>query len=157
MRMRAASRDDLLPMGRVAEAAHWDTYTGLLKPDTIGRMLSADYSPGAIARRLMRGGVVIAESEGHVLGFVDAVPEPASLEVSAINVDPGFRRRGVGTALLVEAGGTNRELPLRADVLLGNLDAERFFEALGFVPGEIEHSKWFEEDVFERRWWREPA
>ncbi len=143
-------------MGRVADSAHWDTYAGLLKPDTIGRVLSTRFSPSALGRRLIRGGVTLAEEGRDIYGFLDAVEDDGATVVSAINVDPVHQRRGAGRALVESAGESAGDRPLRADVLLGNDHAERFFEALGFVPGEIEQRRLFEEDVIERRWWREP-
>lgn len=155
MRIRTATRDDLIGLGRVADAAFWETYAGLLKPDTIGRFLSSEYSPSVLRRRVLRGGVLVAEG-GGVVGFVDAVAEHDALEVSAIAVEPRVRHRGIGRALLGEVRRRHPALPLSADVLLGNLAAERLFEGSGFVPGEIVPSELFDEDVVERRWWSEP-
>src|SRR3990170_729249 len=153
MRVRPGRHEDLVAIGRVAGAGFWETYTGLLKPDTIGRMLAADYSPSAVARRLLRGGLVVAEEEAGIAGFVDAVPAGEAFGVSAIVTDPSRRRCGIGRALIGEVLRRHGALPLSADVLLGNLDAEGFFERLGFVPGEIVQVSLFEEEVVERRWW----
>lgn len=142
-------------MGRVAEAAFWDTYAGLLKPDTIGRFLSTAYSPSGLRRRVLRGGLLVAD-DGAVVGFVDAVADGDALEVSAIAVEPRARHRGVARALLGEVRRRHPALPLSADVLLGNLAAERLFEGAGFVPGEVVPSEFYDEDVVERRWWSEP-
>jgi ribosomal protein S18 acetylase RimI-like enzyme len=154
MRVRAARRGDLIAIRQVAAAAYWDTYSGLLKPDTIGRLLTRDYSPSALGRRLLRGGLIVAEGDGPIVGFVDAILDPAETRVTMIATDPGSRRRGVGTALVAAVRALRPECPIRADVLLGNLDGERFYEALGFAPGEILHGDLFDEDVVERRWWR---
>ena len=156
MRVRSANRDDLLDIGRIAEAGFWDAYTGLLKPDTIGRVLTADYSPSAMRRRLLRGGVLLALVGDDPVAFVDAAPDGESLEVSAIATDPATRRRGNGTGLISEVRRRHPRLALSADVLLGHLGAEAFFEHLGFVPGETVHRRLFSEDVVERRWWCEP-
>ena len=154
MQVRPASRSDLLDIRRVADAAHWETYSGLLKPDTIGRLLSRDYSPSSLGRRLLRGGVLVAESNGGLVGFVDAAADPIQTRLLAIATEPAFRRQGVATALVSAVRRPN--LPISADVLLGNIDGERFYEARGFVPGEIIHSLLFDEDVVERRWWLAP-
>jgi GNAT superfamily N-acetyltransferase len=153
MRVRTAERRDLIAIRQVADAAYWDTYSGLLKPDTIGRLLIRDYSPSALRRRLLRGGLFVAERDGRILGFVDAILDPAEARVTMIATDPGHRRRGVATALFDAVRSLCPECPMRADVLLGNLDGERFYEALGFAPGEILHGGLFDEDVVERRWW----
>lgn len=157
MTVRHAGRADLLAIGRVAEASHWDTYTGLLKPDTIGRILQRDYSPAALGRRLLLGGVVVAEEGGVVVGFADADAGESHLQLLAIATDPLFRRSGVAAAMLGAVRGRHPALPVCADVLLGNLDGERFYETLGFVPGEVLERRLFDEDVVERRWWLAPA
>lgn len=154
MLVRSALRSDLLDLRRVADAAHWETYSGLLKPDTIGRLLNRDYSPSSLGRRLLRGGVLVGESAGHIVGFVDVSAEPGQTRVLAIATEPGFRRRGVATALI--ASVRRPRLPMSADVLLGNIEGERFYEARGFVPGEIIHTLLFDQDVVERRWWLPP-
>ena len=153
MRVRRGRHEDLLAIGRLAEAGYWGGYTGLLRPETIGRMLAAAYSPGAVSRRLLRGGVVVAEDDSGIAGFLDAVPADHGIDVSVIAIDPGSRRRGIGRALIEKATDHGRRAPLCADVLLGNLDAEAFFERLGLVPGEVVPGAWFDEDVVERRWW----
>jgi GNAT superfamily N-acetyltransferase len=157
MSVRHAGRADLLAIGRVAEASLWDTYTGLLKPDTIGRILQRDYSPAALGRRLLRGGVVVAEEAGEVVGFADAEVGPSHLQLLAIATDPIHRRAGVAAAMLVAVRDGHPDLPVCADVLLGNLAGERFYEALGFAPGEILERTLFDEDVVERRWWLAPS
>lgn len=156
MEIRRATRGDVLAIGRVANSAFRATYAGLLKPETIGRFLGAAYSPSVIRRRMLQGGVVVAE-DGDVVGFVDGVAAGDALEVSAIAVAPAARHRGVATALLRAVADRHPGLPLRAEVLLGNLEAERLLEGFGFVPGEVVPSELFEEEVVERRWWCEPA
>ena len=155
MIVRAATRQDLLGIGRVAESAHWASYEGLLRPDTIGRLLARDFGPSALARSLLRRRLRVVSMAREVVGFVDSSATRESLHVTAIAVDPEARRRGIGTALLAEIGDADLGLPHSADVLLGNVEGEGFYEANGFVPGEIAHGRLFDEDVVERRWWRE--
>ncbi len=155
MQVRPGRHDDLLSIARVAEAGFWESYAGLLKPDTIGRLLALDYAPSSVARRLLRGGVIVVEDDEGVAGFVDAIPGTQVIPVSAIAIDPMRRRQGFGKALIDEVLRRHEGLPLSADVLLGNLDGEAFLESLGFVPGEIVQGSLFDESVVERRWWRE--
>lgn len=157
MDLRSGTHSDLLRIGRVAETGYWEGCRGLLQPGTLDRMLRAAFSPGAVARRLLRGGMVVAEAGGRMVGFVDAAPDAGVLHVSALATDRSMRRRGVGRALLGEAERRHGSLPLRVDVLLGNEAAEGFLEHLGFVPGDAVARSWFEEDVVERCWWREPG
>lgn len=154
MRVRAATRGDLLAIGRVADAAAWETYSGLLKPDTIARLLSRDYSPAPLRRRLLRGGIRVADSgRAGILGFVDVDADAARVRLAAISTEPAYRRSGVARGLLAAARAASPRLPVCADVLLGNLDGERFYESQGFAPGEVIEGTLFDEDVIERRWW----
>ncbi|HUG75330.1 MAG TPA: GNAT family N-acetyltransferase [Acidimicrobiia bacterium] len=159
MRVRPATRDDLVAVRRVADAAYWDSYAGLLKPETVGRFLEAAYSPAALRRRLLAGGLRVAEWEDQIVGFVDAEKSEAATIVGDVSTEPRFRRHGVGRALVEVARVTEPERPVRADVVLGNIDGERFFEALGFVPGEVMATTLHDEEIVERRWWlsSEPA
>ena len=155
MIVRKGVKEDLLGIGRVAEAAHWASYEGLLRPDTIGRLVLREFSPSALARRLLRGGVMVATAWDDIVGFADGEITPDAVHVNAIATDPAHRRRGIGTALLAGVRELSDGLPTAADVLLGNLEGEQFLEVNGFVPGEIQHGSLFSEDVVERRWWGE--
>jgi len=155
MIVRHASRDDLLGVGRVAEAAYWTSFSDLLRPDTVGQLVARDFSPSALGRMLLRGGMFVATLDGEVVGFGDGVIGDASLHIGALATDPIVRRRGVGTALLVAVRGEARSLPSSVDVLLGHLEVEQFLEHNGFVPGEVRQARWFDDDVIERRWWAE--
>jgi ribosomal protein S18 acetylase RimI-like enzyme len=154
MIVRKATRADLLGIGRVAESAHWASYEDLLRSDTIGQLVARDFSPSALARRLLRGGVFVATLEDEIVGFVDGHDESDRLHVSALATDPDLRRRGIGTALLTAIRQV-ADLPVAADVLLGHLEVEQFFETAGFVPGEVRQVALFGVDVIERRWWAE--
>lgn len=155
MLVRPAVRKDLIGLGRVAQSAHWASYRGLLAPDTIGRLVADRFGPSALARRLLLGGMRVVCVGGEVVGFADGSVGDAAIFVDAIAVDPLERRRGIATALVEDLGGMRGDLPITADVILGNLEGEGFYESLGFVPGETALVRMFDEDVVERRWWRE--
>jgi ribosomal protein S18 acetylase RimI-like enzyme len=155
MIVRPAVRSDLVGIGRVAEAAYWESYDGLLRVDTIGRLLSRDFGPSRLGRRLLRGGLRVVALDREVVAFCDGVLRDGAVQVDAIAVAPGSRRRGAGTALLMTLGDSDPTAAMTADVLLGNLEGEGFYEANGFVPGEIVSSRLFDEDIVERRWWCE--
>jgi GNAT superfamily N-acetyltransferase len=157
MRVRPAVRHDLVPVRRVADAAHWETYAGLLKPDTIGRLLTRDFSPAALRRRLLGGGMLVVDRSEVVVAFVDFLVGTSDTAIHAIATEPKSRRHGAARALVEAVRGTRPTHPIRADVLLGNLDGERFYEACGFAPGEVLHGTLFGEDVVERRWWLAPG
>lgn len=154
MRVRDATRQDLLDIGRVAESAHWDSYGGLIKPATIGALLQRDYSPGALRRRMLAGRMLVAEThEGDLVGFAAASIESGALVLSAISTSPAHRRLGIGRALVTQIHRAAPWLPVRADVILGHIEGEAFYETLRFAPGEVIHITIDDEDVIERRWW----
>jgi GNAT superfamily N-acetyltransferase len=157
VKVRKATRGDLIEIGRVADAAHWGAYSGLLAPSTITRLLQRDFAPGPLKRRLLSGQVVVAESAGSLVGFADAEVQPGSVKLTALSTEPESRRRGIGRALLAAVRGMAPDLPVSADVLLGSLEVERFFESQGFVPGETLNGMLFDEPVVERRWWLPPG
>jgi ribosomal protein S18 acetylase RimI-like enzyme len=154
MEVRRAAREDLVAIGRLAHAATWESCTGLLKPTTISAALETDYSPSSLKRRLLAGRVVVAVDEtGAVMGFADVAQEAGRVRLASLSTEPTFRRRGVGRMLIDAVKALSPTTPLCADILLGNLDGERFCEASGFVPGEVIQRRVFGEDVVERRWW----
>lgn len=71
----------------------------------------------------------VAETGSEVAGFLVLLPlGPDEAEVLNIAVDPVFKRRGAGRALLAQAGGRTLHLEVRAS----NTDAIAFYQALGF-------------------------
>lgn len=157
MIIRKATRADLLDVGRIADAAHWVSYEGLVRPETIGRLILRDFSPAALGRRLLQGGVFVAVAWEEVAGFTDGQVGPDGVHVRAIAVDTAMRRRGVASGLLAAVRALAADAPIAADVLVGNLGGERFYEANGFVPGEVQQGSLFGEEVVEQRWWSEAA
>ncbi|MFH1330351.1 MAG: GNAT family N-acetyltransferase [Actinomycetota bacterium] len=156
MEVRKAARDDLVGIGRVADAAHWDAYSGLLDPGTISSLLRRDFSPGAVRRRLLSGGVLVAVEQGRVVGFADAAIETDQVRLKALGTDPDWRQARVAAHLLEEVRRLSPGLPVSADVLLGCCPVEGYLEAQGFVPGEVIEADLFGEVGVERRWWLAP-
>ncbi len=154
MEVRTADRGDLLGVARVVHAALWETYTGLLKPQTIAEVIATDYRPSILKRRLMAGELYVAlDARQVVVGFalVDFLVDHT--DVDALFVDPQVRRRGVARDLLelirVDGGGK----ALCATVLLGSIEGEEWAERLHFVPGEVVEQELCGEPVVARRWW----
>jgi len=81
----------------------------------------------------------IAESDGKPVGQVRLQQEPAGIGVD-IYVAPDCRGRGVGKAMLSQAGDRSREvwpgLPLLARVRVENDASIALFKGAGFVPSE---------------------
>lgn len=155
--VRSAGRGDLVAIRRLAEAAHWEAYSGLLDPATVSALLRRDFSPGALRRRLLAGGIMVAEEGVRLVGFADGAAEGDRLQLRALASDTIARHAGVARRLLAAVRGRAPGLPVSADVLLGCLPVEGFLEAQGFVPGEVLHTTLFSEEVVERRWWLPPG
>ncbi len=154
MEVRKAERGDLLGVARVVHAACWETFTGLLKPQTIAEGIATIYTPSALKRWLLAGELYVGVDESRVVqGFAVVATHPDHADVFAIAVDPSVRHKGLARRLIErmreDAGG----LPMCLTVLLGSLDGEHFAESLGMVPGEIIERDFCGEDIVERRWW----
>ena len=104
-----------------------------------------------------RGGIWIAEDDGAVVGCVALQPLPAGVgEVKRMFVDPAWRGRGVGRALLERLIAEARERghsELRLGTLPDMTEAQSLYRSLGFVPieryreSEIGHPVFFGLDL----------
>ncbi len=157
MEVRKAAKGDVIGIGRVADVAHWDAYSGLLDPATISALLRRDFSPGSVRRRLLSGEVVVAVENGTVVGFADAGVEADQVRLRALGTDPEWRHLRVAAHLLEAVRGLAPAMPVSADVLLGCEPVEGYLEGQGFVPGEVIESQLFGELTVERRWWLAPG
>lgn len=157
MRVRPVRRDDLGTMGRIAAVALWEEWHDLLRVDTLGRLLARECSAATMSRRLLRGGMLVAEGSAGTIGaYVDAVPRAGAVAVTALAVDPAWRGQGLGRLLVGAVADRSMPAALCTDVMLGSPQAEGFLEHLGFVPGEVIPCSRFDEVVVERRWWLAP-
>lgn len=78
-------------------------------------------------------------ADGKLVGFVAVAPYRDSYEVSRLAVDPAYRHRGYGRALMDAACDAAREMGL-TEIGLGvvneNAVLKKWYEAQGFVAGE---------------------
>lgn len=113
-----------------------------------GASMAADYLRRMIGRcRDCAGTILVAESDGTVAGFamiltrvpfeeLDDPPGEYAI-VADLVVREGFRRRGLGAALLVEAERYARAAgasELRIAVLSANRGAAELYRRVGFAP-----------------------
>ncbi len=153
--VRRATLADPPAVRAVAAAAWRDTYDGLLAPATIEAFIERAYSLERLARRIEADVFLVAEADGEIIAFADAVLDADRVNLAAIYADPARRRRGAGSRLLAAVRDQFPGMPVAADVLVGNRKGEVFYEARGFVPRETLPSVLFGEAVVERRWWLE--
>ena len=155
MEVRKAVRSDLLGVGRVIHASAWETYPGLLKPSTVSEVLATSYSPSALKRRLLEGGLLVAVDDRKVVIGVAAIAfHEDFIEVEALFSDPEYRWNRVASNLVEALDVVAAGLPICYNVLLGSIEGEKFSEHLDFVPGETVSREVAGQQIVERRWWR---
>lgn len=153
MEVRRAEPADLTSLGRLTQRAWRVSYRGLLADETIESILEHHYSPTNLARSIAAGQVWVAAYRDDTLGYAEALLDDEAITLTNLCTDPSNLRQGVGRALVHHIRDLDGRLPVCADVLLGNLAGEAFYERLGFVPGETVEHTMGEQAVVERRWW----
>lgn len=156
MNARLARRNDLAAIQRIGTLSILHSYAGFLRPETLDSWLDGVYSTEALVRRWQDHPVYVSDVDGVTAAFADAFIEDDRIFLSALFTLPAFRLRGAGRSLVDQARCIATGLPVTCDVLLGNDDAEGFFERLEFVPGETLRVTIFGEQVIERRWYLDP-
>ncbi len=137
----------------IADSAWRATYLDLLRPETVDWFLDRAYSEERVALRIERHETWVAEVADQVAAFAESAIEPDRVTLVAIYADPDRRRLGLGSALLDAIRSAHPDLPVAADVLVGNTAGEPFYVARGFVPEEDVNEELGGENVRERRWW----
>lgn len=80
---------------------------------------------------------ILAEIDGHVAGYVMSRIQPGFDDLASLAIHPGYRRRGVGAALLAE---TERRMKaygvnvIHLEVRKTNRVGLAFWQKMGFVP-----------------------
>jgi N-acetylglutamate synthase-like GNAT family acetyltransferase len=83
-------------------------------------------------RRARAEEYVVAEADGVLIGFGRLLDHPEAWEIACLYVEPGRRRRRIGTRIVQALlDRTSAEKPIYAVA-----GAPEFFTALGFVPTE---------------------
>ena len=83
--------------------------------------------------------------------FAETSIEADRVTLVAIYADPARRGVGLGTAVLDAIVAAHPDLPIAADVLVGNERGETYYAARGFVPREAIEEQLGSERVAERR------
>jgi GNAT superfamily N-acetyltransferase len=82
---------------------------------------------------LAEGRTYVAEAEGTVVGFATWAQACDAVELEDLFVDPGWRRRGIATALVSRIAAVLRARGVRYLEVTANPHAQRFYSAAGFI------------------------
>jgi GNAT superfamily N-acetyltransferase len=85
--------------------------------------------PGGLAE----GRTYVAEEDGLVVGFATWAQADAAIELEDLFVDPGWRRRGIATALVSRIVDVLRARGVRTLEVTANPHAQGFYSAAGFI------------------------
>ena len=153
MEVRHAHTRDLPAITAIAVDSWRHAYAEMIGSDAVDRYLEASYSPVGLQARLADHPILVAADGKTVMAFADVFVEDGCVVISELCTVARWRRHGCATRLVAEARQHGSGLPVTADVFLGNVAAEQFYEHRGFVPGASNAVDFFGETVVERRWW----
>jgi ribosomal-protein-alanine N-acetyltransferase len=80
-----------------------------------------------------------AAESGEMVGFIAGDPRQSrgAVWIATIAVDPRFRRRGIGSALMLECERRTRLPVVKLTVRISNQAAISMYEKLGYRDGDI--------------------
>ncbi|NLY54338.1 MAG: GNAT family N-acetyltransferase [Firmicutes bacterium] len=136
MKIRKATHEDILDIQQVAHITWHTTYERTMRPDTRANILAEFYSEESLASSLNNDKTIllVAELEGCIVGFAQALPHPCSgYEVTRIYILPSYQRQGIGAHLLAELSQALSGQCLWAIVEKDNQPALNFYQKHGFV------------------------
>ena len=135
MEVRAATPDDADAIREVARRSLIASYA--MSPDTIDGAVRQWYDEDAFSEILDDGDrqFLVAERDGEVVGFADAVVNGDVGDLLWLHVHPDYRGEGTARRLLDETGEALRERgvdELRGMVLSANSEGNSFYRHHGF-------------------------
>lgn len=136
MNIRKATKNDILGIQQVAEVGWHSAYEGIVRPDTRANILAEFYSEESLTHSLQRNDAVflVAEEDGAVVGFTQALPRPASggYELTRLYILPDYQRRGIGRQFLQSMEQLLAGQSIWVMVEKNNQSAVDFCQAMGF-------------------------
>ncbi len=127
--------EDIAAVQHIAYDTWKDAFTELLPESVQQNYLAGAYSAPMMAKRMEKTEILIAESDGRPVGFLNMtfVDQDGDSELTALYILPEYQRRGIGRELFKGAlsllEGASR-LYIYVDDL--NDPAKAFCESLGF-------------------------
>jgi GNAT superfamily N-acetyltransferase len=82
---------------------------------------------------LAQGRTYVAEEDGSVVGFATWTEADGTIELEDLFVDPGWRRRGIATALVNRIVDVLRVRGAECLEVTANTHARGFYRAAGFI------------------------
>jgi GNAT superfamily N-acetyltransferase len=82
---------------------------------------------------LAEGRTYVAEEDGSVVGFATWAQAGTAIELEDLFVDPGWRRRGIATALVSRIVDVLRAQGVQCLEVTANPHAQGFYSAAGFI------------------------
>ena len=82
---------------------------------------------------LAEGRTYVAEEDGSVVGFATWAEAGGTVELEDLFVDPGWRRRGIATALVSRIVDVLRARGVQCLEVTANPHAQEFYNAAGFI------------------------
>jgi len=142
--VRAKVRDavlaDAADVASIGKVAIPETFRGIVDPVVLTNIVEQSYSIEALqnciahCRDASDAHFIVAEMDGRVVGFLHYDGEGPEPELHRIYIEPGLKRRGIGSALLREL---HERLSQGASYILmviaANLPAVTFYQRHDFV------------------------
>ena len=122
---------DLPAVAAIAVDAWRHAYSDLIGSAAVERYLQTAYSPSGLRNRISDHPIYVAADGPSVMAFADVFVEDGCVVISELCTVPRWRRHGFATRLIERAGQLAESLPVTADVVLGNVAAEGFYEHQG--------------------------
>lgn len=110
------------------------------------------WSPGVFAEELslLNRHYVVVEDEGRIIGYGGLLLVAEDAHVTTIAIDPGARRKRMGTRLmlaLVDAAGVAGARHLTLEVRVSNAGARSLYQRFGFAPVGVRKDYYRDEDA----------
>jgi ribosomal-protein-alanine N-acetyltransferase len=110
------------------------------------------WSPGVFSEELtlVNRHYVVLEDEGRIVGYGGLLLVAEDAHVTTVAIDPGARRRGLGTRLmlaLVDAAAVAGAKHLTLEVRVSNEGARRLYQRFGFAPVGVRKDYYRDEDA----------
>jgi ribosomal protein S18 acetylase RimI-like enzyme len=145
--VRAKVRDavpaDAEAVASIGKIAIPETFRDIVDPVVLSNIVEQSYAIDALQACITRcraaadAHFIVAELEGRVVGFLHYDSEGLEPELHRIYLEPGVKRRGIGSALLRELH--ERLSPGASYILMviaANVPAVRFYQRHGLVEEE---------------------